>query len=60
MTSIYRQNGCNRGGIEHALQLAEKATEQTTRSLAIELVDSEPEREKTWRVVIIRLRRTGF
>jgi hypothetical protein len=47
MRNTYRQNGCNRGGTEHALQLADKATDQARRSLAIELVDPEPGRAAT-------------
>jgi len=40
-TNTYRQNGCNRGGRDHALQLVRKLPDAITRSLQVELVDRE-------------------
>lgn len=37
----YRQNGCNRGGTEHASQLVGKLPQRSVSSLAVELVDPE-------------------
>lgn len=46
-TTIYRQNGCNRGGRDHAAQLVKKLPAPITRSLHVELVDREPGRAAT-------------
>ncbi len=40
----YRQNGCNRGGRDHASQLLEKLPEPAAGSLQVELADREPGR----------------
>lgn len=39
--NTYRQNGCNRGGTDHVLQLADKLPPALAGSLAVELVDRE-------------------